>query len=337
MKKVSKNNKTITPEEFNKIKEELDEYNINYALYKYTCSVKLETANTIYYCSLTGESKDITNVGAIANKFYSYTQLRDGQLYNLKGKYGYKETYNHELRKTKVSWDYEVAYGYQFAEEAFALKPLRCWSYDVNSAFPYAMLSPMPDTTKEPKYNSEVKKGEIGFYKFGGATTKEGDIADIVFPLMDSPFKKYVYEVFGNKHNSLDAKEKDKYKAFLNFATGLLARKNIFFRNAVVYYSNQYTKRYIDENTVYCNVDCIVSLKPRYDLPIGDELGQFKMDHECEFFKYAKPCIYQWNQECHYSGIPRGAITDIEHTEKWWDNLKYKYEDGRIKLNGKKN
>ena len=316
---MNKKTFNLDNEEFNAIYQEILDCNINYQLYKYSCSVKLETDSCIFNCSLTGVKDDIISIGNIAATFYKLCNIHD-----LKGQYGYTETYD-SIGKSHISWDYKVAYGWTYSDDYYAKKPLKCWSYDVNSAFPFAMLNKMPDTRQEPKYNAEIGKNEIGFYKRGGVSITEGEVADIVFPLMDSPFKEYVFKTYMQKTNANDI-DRMKCKAMLNYPTGLLARKNIFLRNALVFYSNQYIQKYVDDYTVYCNVDCIVSLVPRYDIPVGDQIGQFKQEHICEDFKYLKPMFYQWGNECHYPGIPSIALTDIEKTDYWYNYLPYKFE-----------
>lgn len=324
-----KQHKTLTPEQFNMLVDELDSYNIEYAIKSLACTAQLETRSIIYDCSLTGEKRHIINVGNIGNIFYKAVDLDV-----LKGKYGYHEFYN-SLDQKKVLWDYEVAYGYSYSDPYYSRKQLKCWSYDINSAFAYAMLKQMPDTRQQPRYDDFVQPGEIGFYKMGGATTDVGDWAEIIFPLMDSPFKEFIMKYYNKKREATDREERRKWKDFLNIPTGLLARTNIFIRNAIIYYSNKYIRSWIDENTVYCNVDCIISLTPRPDLPIGDDIGQFKKEHECDDFKYIKSCEYQWGKECHYSGIPKSCLTDIENTKNWTSNLKYKLKGNKIYENSK--
>lgn len=210
-----------------------------------------------------------------------------------------------------------------------------CWSYDINSAYAYAMLKPMPDTTVEPRYNDIIKEGEIGFYPLGGASTEVGEFANIIFPLMESPFKNYIIEYYNLKQKAKGI-ERKKWKDFLNFPSGFLAKKNIFLRNALIYYSNEYINQFIDENTVYVNVDCIVSLVPRYDIPIGNEIGQFKEEHKAKKFYYIKPMIYQWEDEKgHCPGIPSESIQDIKHIEDWRYQLYYKFENGKVVKNEK--
>ena len=327
---MSKSEISIKPDEFNELKAYLEENNVDYLLTEFPCSIKLETKSSIFNVSLTGEEDVILNMGNIANAFYTKCKV-----HYLKDQYGYTETYDH-LGKKHITWEVKTAAGYHYENEYYKLKKLKCWSYDINSAFPYAMLKPMPDTRKEPRFNDIIKKGEIGFLKpNGGVVLKENEYADIIFPLMESPFKDYVVEHYMKK-KELEGVPREIEKSLLNFVTGLVQRRNIFLRNAIIYYSNEYIKSFIDDNTVYCNVDCIVSLVPRYDIPIGQEIGQFKEEHNYEDFKYGAKGVYQWGNECHYSGIPKGAITDIEHIDDWTKNLKYIYINGKVILNEKK-
>lgn len=319
-----KKTKYLNRAEFNNLMDEFDRNHTPYNIYDYSCSVTVETRQNIYMASLTEDEDDIVNIGALANSFYKLFP-------DLRHKYGYKE-HKTNLDKTKVTWDYKVAHGYQYFDEYYARKPLKCWGYDINSAFPYAMLQPMPDTTATPRYNDVVGKNEIGFYKGGGATTVVGEWAEIIFPLIESPFKDYVMKLYKEKKES-DGLAREKYKRKLNYVTGLLARRNIFLRNAVIYYSNRYIKKYVDDATVYCNVDCIVSLVPRPDIPLGEEIGQFKKEFECANFKYIQSGIYQIEDECHYTGIPRGLLTDIEDISDWTSRVPYKLENGRIVKN----
>lgn len=313
LKKRQNNQFIETAEDFNNLIRLCKETKVRYKIDLYKTSVHLSVFGSKiqhFDFSLTGQKKDIINCGAIANAI----KKCDYQ----------KEVWNNEIK---------IASGYQFTDDYFARKDLICWSYDINSAFPFAMLKPMPDTTKEPRRNDFIKKGEIGFLKSGGCVTEVGYFADYILPLIDSPFKEFVYNYYKQKKEAKTFEEKAKAKSFLNIATGLFAKKdgkcsNIYIRNAIIHYSNEYIKKYIDENTVYCNIDCIVSLVPRTDIPIGKEIGMFKCEHECQGFKYIKNCIYQWKNddgtnECHYSGIGAGLLKDIEDLSSYKDNIKF--------------
>ena len=114
----------------------------------------------------------------------------------------------------------------------------------------------------------------------------------------------------------------------------MIQRYNIFIRLGILYNAAEYIKQFQDEDTVYCNTDSIVSLKRRTDLPLGIELGQFKEEHVNEDFKFIQAGQYQWGSECHYKGIPGCALTDIENTENWQENLPYKLVNRRVVKNG---
>lgn len=228
--------------------------------------------------------------------------------------------------KVKIHWDYIDPGNYSYIDPQRRCKWLNCWSYDCNSAYPYAMLKDMPDTRAKPRYFSRVGEHEIGFYKNGSATTVVGRIADIVFPLMESPMKSYVNKYYKLKSES-QGEEKAKWKKWLVIPAGQLQRKNIFLRLAVLHYAKEYIMQYIDDDTVYCNVDSIVSTKPRNDIPLGKELGLFKQEHANEPFKYKDVGIYQWSDQCHYCGVPLHTIKDIEDLSNVININKYFYNE----------
>ena len=251
--------------------------------------IKAKTKACVYKASLSDKFNEEINPAVISKEFSKmskYHYLDTDKLY------GYKKLYLGNTLDYKVRWDYKTAVGYSWCDKLNAHKDLKCWSYDINSAYPYAMLQPMPDTTKEPRYNDFVKENEIGFYISSEATTKVGDYADIIFPLMPSPFVEYITKYYNKKENS-SGLEREKWKLYLNIPTGCVQRHNIFIRNAIIHYSNEYIKKYIDDDTVYCNIDCIVSLKPRNDLPIGNDIGLFKEEHSNLTFRYIDCGIYQ--------------------------------------------
>lgn len=187
-----------------------------------------------------------------------------------------------------------------------------CYEYDMISAYAWGLLQDIPNTAVEPKYNATVKKGEIGFYLNGDITFN--GVANVVFPLMKSPFEKFVTKWFGIKKYG-KGEEKIKAKQMLNFAVGYMQRTNPFIRNTIV---NRCTNRILelmDENTLYCNTDCLVSKVKRDDLDIGANIGQFKIEHEGKFTYIG--FNYQWNDE-----VPtyRGVV------KKWFENWEKKHK-----------
>ena len=332
----------LTPEEWNNKVAELEDCFVKYDVEVNTFVIKAKTKAYTYKASLSDNFKEEINPAIISRNFHKQTNY-----HYIENQYGYKRIYHSNLvNDYKIAWDYETACGYAYCDKTKAGKMLKCWSYDINSAFPYAMTKPMPDTTKEPRYDDFIREGEIGFYKSGKATDKVGHYAEIIFPLMASPFTDYVNYYFALKSQSMD-EFRAKWKLYLNIPTGCIQRHNIFLRNAIIYYSNEYIKKYIDDDTVYCNVDCIVSTKPRTDLPIGTELGQFDNEHVGDQFKFKDCGIYEWidkdgNKDIHYRGVNNKCITDIEELDGWFDlytsQLDYKYnkETRRLEKNVKK-
>ena len=310
----------MTPETFNEILEDLKYEDIE--VHKIGTTIYFTYLGRRYETSLTGLKHDTVNIGNIMAQF---NKNINGYDYCLpEGSFG-KSTLELPDYKSKVSWDVADPGNYMYSNDEYARKWLKCYSYDVNSAYSYAMTKPMPNTHVEPRRFDFVGENEIGFNDDGGVTVEVGAYAEYIFPLIPSPFTPYVMKYFSKKQNAKTDEERDNWKYFLNIPTGMMHKKNIFIRNAILFWSGEYIKQYKDENTVYCNTDSIVSLVRRTDLPIGDNLGQFKEEHQNDNFKYIKPCFYQWNSECHYSGIARGTITDIEDTKNWQDKLPYKY------------
>lgn len=304
--------KRITIEKWNNMINIMKRNNIVYSVDLIGLNAILKTPYCVYTTSLTEKAKNYSD-GPISSSFKSMCNphiLREGEY----GKY----TYMTLRGEKKTGWDTPlfIKTGYTFANEYYSRTWLKCWSYDINSAFSFAMLKPMPDT-EHPLGEGLLKENQMGFYDDGQATLTTGVICKYRFPLMPSPFSEYVYRYYEKKKMAKTKEERQKYKDYLNHPTGYLCKYNIFLRNAVIFYSNQYIQKYIDENTVYCNVDCIVSLTPRPDLPIGIEIGQFKEEKKCEDFKYINKGKYQWGSDCHYIGIPGEFLDDIEDTSQW--------------------
>ena len=316
--------KTVDIETFNKILSDLD-YCLSLNIKKpYPATLALYFGDCVYYTSLTGDKKNSANVGNIMAQLDKYAKRIEYELLD-KELYGYNKVKIGPF-KTKIHWDLKDPGNFDYVNDDYKLKWLKCYSYDINSAYSFAMLKPIPDTSKPCRRFDVVQKGEIGFYKNGEATTEIGAWAEYIFPLKESPFKAYIEHYYQKKEQAKDKKERDMWKLFLNIPSGMTQKLNIFVRLAILHYAAVYISSFIDENTVYCNTDSIVSLVPRYDLPMGNEIGQFKVEHINDDFKYKQAGIYQWGEKCHYKGIPSVALKDIENIKNWADNLPYKFD-----------
>lgn len=188
-------------------------------------------------------------------------------------------------------------------------KENKAYGYDMNSAYSFAMLQDMPDTREMVNVDAKcynpgyLKKNQIGFDDHGNLL-EVGDYALYRFKKIPSPFKHFVEYYFNLKSNAKNPTDRERAKRVLNLAVGYFQRKNPFIRATVVSRANHIIESLMDENTIYCNTDSIVSLKKRPDLEIGDNIGQWKIDHK-GIFKYIG-MNYQWNKEIPaYRGVPK--------------------------------
>lgn len=171
-----------------------------------------------------------------------------------------------------------------------------CIAYDFNSHFASVVMEKIPDYKAEPKKLCEVEENEIGF-KYSPAeeegnfyleTVLKGEgIADLVYPLINTPkeLKDYILKWYKVKSTTKDKEEKAKAKAYLVQFYTLIGKKFPPFRAYVADMASRMIQSLIDENTIRCNVDCIVSTKRRPDLEkmIGRDLGQLKVEAKGTF------------------------------------------------------
>lgn len=217
----------------------------------------------------------------------------------------------------------------------------KAWAYDLNSAYSSAMLQDMPDTSV-PRHSGIIKEGkEIGFKEV--LNPKKPDCTMLVpqykgfslyvFPLMPSPFKRFIEVWYNKKTDSLPGSaERAKAKGVLNYSVGQLQNVNPFLRATIIGKCNALIESLIDEDTLFCNTDSIVSRKP-LDLKIGTAIGEWKLEHENEEVAYIG-FNYQWNDgSISYRSIPKSWFP------KNWDILKdklpvngniYKFENMKL-------
>ena len=169
-------------------------------------------------------------------------------------------------------------------------KRIQAYSYDMNSAYSYAMIQDMPDTSVPPKAKF-IEPGEIGFDFDGNRQTSGYSI--YVFRLIESPFKKFIQKYYDKKKNAKTKSEKRKAKEYLNFCVGFLQNRDPYTRAQIVGLANDLILSLIDENTLYCNTDSIVCLKEREDLKLGEDIGEWKIEKKGLFA--FKGFNYQWD------------------------------------------
>ena len=198
----------------------------------------------------------------------------------------------------------------------------KAYGYDLNSAYSFAMLGDMPDTTQKVGEFRIVKEGELGFkeglkVKSDGTEypdlkmVEPGKYADIIFKSMPSPFTKFVQTWYKRKANASNKIEKAKAKGMLNFSIGFLQKRNPYLRAAIITRCNNLMMDLVDKNTLYCNTDSLVSLERRLDIEknLGTNIGQWKIEHTGDFAYIGYN--YQWNLEKpSYRGVPNSWFKD---------------------------
>lgn len=200
---------------------------------------------------------------------------------------------------------------------------VKAYEYDINSAFAYQMLQPIPDI-KTMKKGTFLKENQIGFISriaddgtnYLDLVLEKGRYADFVFDAIESPFKRFVEVWYKRKKTAKTQEEKLKAKEVLNYSIGYLQLKNPFIRACIIGRSNRFIDKFIDDNTIYANTDSIVSIVPREDIEAlcGLEIGQFKIEHYGELFAWQRNNLnYQWNLETpKYRGIPKGFFAKFK-------------------------
>lgn len=208
--------------------------------------------------------------------------------------------------------DYVAASPYLWKNPRFERTRNYCYSYDQNSAYAWAMTQPMPDT-EQPHHAGEIIEGkEIGFAirpkrddpDSYCLVAKWSGIADYIFPLMPSPFMRFVEIWYNRKLHPKSEREKIKAKNVLVYSVGYMQTCNPFLRAAILGYSERAVRALVDDNTIFANTDSIVSLVPRDDLVMGSGLGEWKLEHKGMFAFVG--FNYQWDFDPPaYRGVPK--------------------------------
>jgi len=202
-------------------------------------------------------------------------------------------------------------------------KRVQAFGYDMNSAYAWGLCQDIPDTREVIGTDRIVQEGEIGFSlrtfyglpgwelvrEFSFKISDEGELADIVFRKVPSPFIDFSKRWYERKINAKTEEEKAKAKGMLTYSVGYLQRKNPYLRALVIDRCNKKILSLIDDNSIYCNTDCIVSLEKRDDIVLSSEMGDFKLEHEGDFAFVGTNT--QWNKDRpSYRGVPNNWFKD---------------------------
>lgn len=230
------------------------------------------------------------------------------------------KSFNSVLKLTKEYEIPKVAYDVEgpntWVKEEYQGRWLECWAYDMNSAYPAAASDMIPDWENQIRFPGVVEEDQCGFIVSGGYLhiVKTGEKASIRFPLKKSPLKPWFDKVarqeWGAKQRG-DMVEAAKCKLKRNSVIGILRNHNVFIWLYIIEKAKQNVMKYVDNDTIAVNIDCIYSTKLRPDIPISNKVGSFKVVEESGYEIFFKGTNYAWrNKEGkqlspHLKGVPK--------------------------------
>ena len=228
-----------------------------------------------------GDIKPTYTGGDAYRHLQQYAHIPD-----LTGCYGYT-TYHRTGKTDGIMWNIKNLMPAPYVNKKYDYsKDVYVYVYDMHRAFLKACFGLYPDTTEQPKLLARVGENEVGFDEDGIPILEDDGHSHLyVFPLV----KNKGIEKWANYMNKkiLDLKGKEDKKQELydakheyTDAIGMICRHNPFFHNMISGRCIEYIANLIDENTIRSVTDSIVSLVPRPDLEIGDDMGQFNLEFE---------------------------------------------------------
>lgn len=170
--------------------------------------------------------------------------------------------------------------------------------YDLNSAYAMALVDKIIDTYN-PRYCDFVGENEVGFFSsdINLKIRHKGEYADVVFPLIESPYKDFARKYYEIKKTApKGSDERELAKQILVITVGLWQNVNPYLRAYVIGKCNEYIeyflKKYKDKICMW-NTDALYCTEHIEELDnlIGDDIGQFKIEYEGMFRQ--KGCNYQ--------------------------------------------
>ena len=195
---------------------------------------------------------------------------------------------------------------------------VQCWAYDINSAYPAALLKPIPDVNNDlgPGW---IEEGQVGFIldREGYLTEVKDGLANWRFNLIPSPWaKKYVpkrYKRMQEYKKNGDKENAGKIKEEFVCAIGCLRNHNAFLYTHILTTCRDTMYQYVDENTILVNTDCIYSAVERPEIPLGQEIGLFKALPQNGSNIYISGANYVWEEFPNEKSI-RGIPKELQNT-----------------------
>lgn len=236
-----------------------------------------------------------TNVGGLAFKSLNRLAIK------------YNEQIDINFNKYNFSWEpylwYDERYQYLNLEN--------CYQYDINSAYLYYSHYPLP--YGEPvAENRRVEQGEIGFRikQTNLCQEQTGELSEILVPVFEGQadviFKTKIYQclceyadkAFKERKKITDPDEKALFKIKQYALFGTLKYHNCFITAAIVGYLTRDLRKLKSKtpNVIMCTIDSITSIGPIENIDLGNEMGQFKLEHTGNFY-YCSTGKKKWNDK----------------------------------------
>lgn len=187
--------------------------------------------------------------------------------------------------------------------------------YDLNSAYAEPLADKIIDTYN-PRYSDYVGKDEVGF-KFDDDNLKmlhEGEPADIIFPIIESPYKDFARKYYDIKKTApKGSKKRNEAKEILVITVGLWQNVNPYLRAFIVGKCNEkieyFVKKYKDKVCMW-NTDAVYCTEPIEELDnlIGEDIGQFKIEYQGTFRQKGQNYQKVDNNETSYRGVMKALF-----------------------------
>ena len=159
--------------------------------------------------------------------------------------------------------------------------------YDKNSAYLSILKDGYyPDVDAGDLGCGYVKTDEIGFEVYGDMVilVKEGEWASVKFKKAKSKglikFANSCYSRLGLFKANGERERATELKQAIVACIGIIRNHNIWFYAYIVNSCRYEMESLINEKTLICNTDSVISIGKREDLSIGKKLGQFKIEYE---------------------------------------------------------
>lgn len=284
--------------------------------------------------------EQISPMFKVANTFSLYKNVEKIELVNdnkamAKAKGMYTGNFKPLFPNTNIPKEVYTCEGglFWFNEDTQEKEWDNVWVYDKNSAYLSILKSGYyPDVDSGDLGMGIVKEDQIGFQVMGQNVIllEEGDWADVRFKRGRSEklikFANDTYAKLGLLKADPERKpEATMIKKAIVAAIGMLRNHNIWFYAYIVHSCRYIMEDLIDDNTLICNTDSIISIGPRSDLEIGKGLGQFKVEYQA-IKCYHKRTNYKLYKDNDVFKISFKGKTKAAHNAEMFEESSEAYE-----------